>query len=148
MYLNVLSGGGSGSNKDTTSGEEEKGGGKGKGKPKLRRLAKPEPEGEPQSAYQHVIFSHESFLYMYNQKLEKLVDDSLGSIVHKASNYLDRMKPELSPLIEKDGTWLEALGSFDVMKAWLSERQSIVAGQICEESTSSGTSCLSEETVV
>jgi hypothetical protein len=121
------------------------GGGGGKGGPK-RHLQKGSGGGggktsTQQTPYQKIIFGYEPFLTIFNAKLGLLLDTAEDSIINKAIDYLDLMKPALVPYLEADVNSGPALGSLDNLPAWLAKRQEIVAEQICSDYASSATSC-------
>lgn len=124
------------------------GGGKpGKLKNNNRRLGK--PGAGSQTPYQKVIFGNEQFLDTFNAKLEFLLDDSEDSIVDRAIKYLEYMKPILLPLLELEPNNIRAaIQSLDNLPQWLVQRQGIVGMQICEDYTTSGTSCAEIEELV
>ena len=95
-----------------------------------------------QSIYQRVIFNEQAFLNMFNANMAILLDDSDGSIVNQAIQFLADMEPIIMPLLQADPSRCEdMLDAFLKMPVWLQERQGAVEGQICNDSASSATSC-------
>ena len=98
----------------------------------------------PQTPFQKVMFSYQTYLNLFNSKLGALTSTSSDSIISKAIEYLQYMENEtdLKQLLQNDPNSKDAENMFSFYQDWLNTRRSIVDGLICDDTTDQ-TSCSS-----
>ena len=90
-----------------------------------------------QTPLQEVMFSYQTYLDLFNSKLDALTSTSSDSIISKAIEYLQYMenKTDLKQLLQDDPNSKDAENLFSSYKDWLNTRRTIVKGLICDDTT-------------